>query len=44
MGLIMVQARIQAIDFDTFVAMYPETEHRYELYDGLMVESPKLIG
>lgn len=44
MGLIMVQAGIQTIDFDTFVAMYPEQGQRYELHDGLIIEMPKPTG
>ncbi len=40
----MVQAGIQTIDFDTFLALYPETGQRYELHDGLMLEMPKPTG
>ena len=33
------------VTFDEFIAWYPEnSEHRYELHDGVIVEMPKVTG
>lgn len=41
----MVQALPVPVTFDEFIAWYPQdSEHRYELHDGLIVEMPKPTG
>lgn len=41
----MIQALPKPITFDEFVVWYPEnSEHRYELHNGLIVEMPKPTG
>ncbi len=41
----MVLAVSQKVSFDEFVAGYPEnSEHRYELHEGVIVEMPKPRG
>lgn len=41
----MVQAVSQRISFDEFIESYPEnSEHRYELHEGAIVEMPKPTG
>lgn len=41
----MIQSVPRQITFDEFIAWYPEnSEHRYELHDGEIVETPKPIG
>ena len=41
----MIQAISKRVSFDEFIAWYPEnSEHRYELHDGVVVEMPKPIG
>jgi Uma2 family endonuclease len=41
----MVQALTKLVTFDEFIAWYPEnSEHRYELHDGVIVEMPKGTG
>ncbi len=41
----MIQAIPRQITFDEFIAWYPEnSEHRYELHDGEIIEMPKPIG
>ncbi|MEG3844166.1 Uma2 family endonuclease [Microcoleus sp. herbarium14] len=41
----MVQALTKLVTFDEFIAWYPEnSEHRYELHDGVIVELPKGTG
>jgi Uma2 family endonuclease len=41
----MIQAIRSLVTFDEFIAWYPEnSEHRYELHDGVIVETPKPIG
>ncbi len=41
----MIQAVPRQITFDEFIAWYPEnSEHRYELHDGEIIEMPKPIG
>lgn len=41
----MVQAVSQRISFDEFIESYPEnSEHRYELHEGMIVEMPKPTG
>lgn len=38
----MVQALPVPVTFDEFIAWYPQdSEHRYELHDGLIIEMPK---
>lgn len=41
----MIQAVPRQITFDQFIAWYPEnSEHRYELHSGEIIEMPKPIG
>lgn len=41
----MIQAIPRPVSFDEFMTWYPEnSEHRYELHDGEIVEMPKPIG
>ena len=41
----MIQALPRKVTFDEFIAWYPEnSEHRYELHDGEIIEMPKPIG
>ncbi|MBK1987297.1 Uma2 family endonuclease [Sphaerospermopsis aphanizomenoides BCCUSP55] len=41
----MIQTLQKEVTFDEFIAWYPEnTEHRYELHDGVIVEMPKPKG
>jgi Uma2 family endonuclease len=41
----MIQAVPKQITFDEFIAWYPEnSEHRYELRDGEIIQMPKPIG
>jgi Uma2 family endonuclease len=41
----MIQAIRSLVTFDEFIAWYPEnSEHHYELHDGVIVEMPKPIG
>ncbi|MEG3845598.1 Uma2 family endonuclease [Microcoleus sp. herbarium19] len=41
----MVQALTKLVTFDEFIAWYPEnSEHRYELHEGIIVEMPKGTG
>jgi Uma2 family endonuclease len=41
----MTQSRPQPVTFDEFIAWYPEnSEHRYELHNGVIVEMPKPTG
>jgi Uma2 family endonuclease len=41
----MIQALPKTVTFDEFIAWYPEnSEHRYELHDGIIVEMPKPTG
>ncbi|WP_293348742.1 MULTISPECIES: Uma2 family endonuclease [unclassified Microcoleus] len=41
----MVQALTKIVTFDEFIAWYPEnSEHRYELHNGVIVEMPKGTG
>ncbi|MBR8836664.1 MAG: Uma2 family endonuclease, partial [Stigonema ocellatum SAG 48.90 = DSM 106950] len=41
----MIQALPQLVTFDEFIEWYPEnSEHKYELHDGIIVEMPKPTG
>ncbi|MCC5622255.1 Uma2 family endonuclease [Nostoc sp. CHAB 5715] len=40
----MTQALTKPITFDEFIKWYPESEIRYELHDGVIVEMPKPRG
>jgi len=41
----VVQAVSQKVSFDQFIEQYPEnSEHRYELHEGVIVEMPKPRG
>jgi Uma2 family endonuclease len=41
----MVQALTKLVTFDEFIAWYPEnSEFRYELHDGVIIEMPKGTG
>lgn len=41
----MIQAIPKQVTFDEFIAWYPEnSEHRYELHNGVIVEMPKPTG
>lgn len=41
----MIQAIPKHVTFDEFIAWYPEnSEHRYELHNGVIVEMPKPTG
>jgi len=41
----MVQALTKLVTFDEFIAWYPEnSEHHYELHNGVIVEMPKGTG
>jgi Uma2 family endonuclease len=44
-AIAMIQANPKRFTFDQFIAWYPEnSEHRYELYDGTIIEMPKPTG
>jgi Uma2 family endonuclease len=41
----MIQALTKLVTFDEFIAWYPEnSEHRYELHNGVIIEMPKGTG
>jgi Uma2 family endonuclease len=41
----MIQSIPKQVTFDEFITWYPEnSEHRYELHDGVIVETPKPSG
>lgn len=40
----MVQALTKPVNFEDFIAWYPQTGVRYELHDGVIVEMPKPTG
>jgi Uma2 family endonuclease len=41
----MIQALTKLVTFDEFIAWYPEnSEHRYELHNGVIIEIPKGTG
>lgn len=41
----MTQALLKVVTFDEFIEWYPEnSEHKYELHDGIIVEMPKPTG
>ena len=41
----MIQSKPQFVSFDEFIAWYPEnSEHRYELHNGVIIEMPKPRG
>ena len=41
----MIQALTKLVTFDEFIAWYPEnSEHHYELRDGVIVEIPRAPG
>ncbi len=41
----MIEAQSKTVSFDEFVAWYPEnSEHRYELHQGTIIEMPKPRG
>lgn len=41
----MIQALPELVTFDEFIDWYPEnSEHRYELHNGEIVETPKATG
>ncbi|MDX2217052.1 MAG: Uma2 family endonuclease [Oculatellaceae cyanobacterium bins.114] len=41
----MMQALSKSLSFDEFMAWYPEqSEYRYELHDGVVIEMPKPTG
>jgi Uma2 family endonuclease len=40
----MVQALTKPVTFDEFIEWYPNTEVRYELHEGVIVEMPKPTG
>ncbi|MEA5521803.1 Uma2 family endonuclease [Limnoraphis robusta] len=41
----MIQSKPQFLSFDEFIAWYPEnSEHRYELHNGVIIEMPKPRG
>jgi Uma2 family endonuclease len=41
----MTQAISKTVTFDEFIAWYPEnSEYRYELHDGIIIEMPKPTG
>lgn len=41
----MIQVKPKLITFNEFIAWYPEnSEHRYELHQGVIVEMPKPRG
>jgi Uma2 family endonuclease len=41
----MTQALSKTVTFDEFIEWYPEnSEHKYELHDGVIVEMPKPTG
>lgn len=42
---VVVQAISQRTSFDKFIEWYPEnSEYRYELHEGVIVEMPKSTG
>jgi len=44
-GTVVIQAVSQKVSFDQFIEWYPEnSEHRYELREGVIVEMPKPRG
>lgn len=40
----MIQASTKPVTFEDFIEWYPNTEVRYELHDGVIVEIPKPTG
>ena len=40
----MVPAISQRLSFDEFMEWYPNSGHRYELHEGVIVETPKPTG
>ncbi|MBE9115429.1 Uma2 family endonuclease [Lusitaniella coriacea LEGE 07157] len=40
----MVQSVTKLLTFEEFSAWYPDTERRYELHDGIIIEMPKPTG
>ncbi|MGB3403819.1 MAG: Uma2 family endonuclease [Microcoleaceae cyanobacterium] len=41
----MIQSQSQSVSFDEFIEWYPEnSEHRYELHRGVIIEMPKPRG
>lgn len=40
----MVQSLTKVVTFEDFIEWYPNTEIRYELHDGVIVEMPKPTG
>ncbi|MGD2180191.1 Uma2 family endonuclease [Lusitaniella coriacea] len=40
----MVQSVTKPLTFEEFSAWYPDTERRYELHDGIIIEMPKPTG
>ena len=41
----MIQVLSQLVTFDEFIEWYPEnSEHKYELEDGIIVEMPRPTG
>ncbi len=40
----MVQSLTKTVTFEDFITWYPNTEVRYELHDGVIVEMPKPTG
>ncbi|MBD2242393.1 Uma2 family endonuclease [Nostoc sp. FACHB-888] len=40
----MTQALTKQVTFDEFIAWYPDSDRRYELHDGVIVEIPKPRG
>jgi len=40
----MVPVLTQPVSFNDFIQWYPNTEIRYELHDGVIVEMPKPTG
>ncbi|PSO47032.1 MAG: hypothetical protein BRC33_13840 [Cyanobacteria bacterium SW_9_44_58] len=41
----MVEAQRKTVSFDEFIAWYPEnSQHRYELHQGVIIEMPKPRG
>jgi Uma2 family endonuclease len=41
---IMLQSTLNTLDFDAFLAWYPDTGQRYELHDSIIIEMPKPTG
>ena len=40
----MVQALTKPVTFEEFIESYPDTDVRYELHDGVIVEMPEPTG